>query len=60
MSSQKSLQERIVNEIESTYNSIATYKKGSKKRIELLEHKLKSLKMMLAKIDDDEHIKPVI
>ena len=56
----KSLQERIVNEIESTYHSMASYKNDSKNRIELLEHKLKSLKMMPAKIDDDETKKPAI
>ncbi len=58
MSSQKSLQERIVNEIESTYNSIATYKKTSKNRLEIMEHKLKSLKMMLAKVDGQKGKKP--
>ncbi len=58
MSSQKSLQERIVNEIESTYNSIATYKKISKNRLEIMEHKLKSLKMMLAKVDEQKKKKP--
>ena len=65
-----SLQERIVKEITSTYNSIAEYKnytsKGSSfknpidpstaaRRIQVVEHKLKALKMMLAKIDDGEH-----
>ena len=65
-----SLQERIVREITSTYNSIAEYKsytrKGSEfttpidtptaeRRIQVVEHKLKALKMMLAKIDDGEH-----
>ena len=64
-----SLQERIVNEITSTYNSIAAYKNHTSKsvsytseldistaerRIQLVEHKLKALKMMLAKIDDGE------
>jgi len=58
MSSQKSLQERIVNEIESTYNSIATYKKTSNNRLEIMEHKLKSLKMMLAKVDGQIGKKP--
>ena len=65
-----SLQERIVKEITSTYNSIAEYKtytrKGSSfktpidastaaRRIQVVEHKLKALKMMLAKIDDGEY-----
>ena len=65
-----SLQERIVNEITSTYNSIAEYKNHTIKtnsrdrsydrttadrRIQIVEHKLKALKMMLAKIDDGEH-----
>ena len=64
-----SLQERIVNEITSTYNSIATYKDHTSKgisrnkihgstadrRIQIVEHKLKALKMMLAKIDDNGH-----
>lgn len=65
-----SLQERIVKEITSTYNSIAEYKNHTiksisrnevldtstaKRRIEIVEHKLKALKMMLAKIDDGEH-----
>ena len=58
MSASKSLKERIVNEIESTYNSIASYKNTSKKRVELIEHKLKYLKMMLAKVDDNEERKP--
>lgn len=64
-----SLQERIVNEISSTYKSIAAYKTYTRKRsarnkaldqtvaarrIEVVEHKLKALKMMLAKIDDGE------
>lgn len=66
----KSLQERIVKEITSTYNSIADYKSHAnnriahnkmldvptaERRIEIVEHKLKALKMMLAKIDDGEH-----
>ena len=55
MSSFKSLQERIVNEIESTYISIATYKNTAKDRVEIIEHKLKTLKMMLAKVDDGNH-----
>ncbi|NNC69818.1 MAG: hypothetical protein HKN90_03240 [Flavobacteriaceae bacterium] len=65
-----SLQERIVNEITSTYNSIAEYKSHTlnsfsrnnnldrttaERRIELVEHKLKALKMILAKIDDGEY-----
>lgn len=65
-----SLQERIVNEITSTYNSIAEYKNytvksisnnvvldrsTAKRRIEIVQHKLKALKMMLAKIDDGAH-----
>lgn len=65
-----SLQERIVKEITSTYNSIAEYKnytvKGisknkildqhtAQRRIHIVEHKLKALKMMLAKIDDGKH-----
>ncbi|MDJ0645155.1 MAG: hypothetical protein QNJ57_04145 [Flavobacteriaceae bacterium] len=65
-----SLQERIVKEITSTYNSIAEYKNHTLKsisrnkvldrstaerRIEIVEHKLKALKMMLAKIDDGDH-----
>ena len=65
-----SLQERIVNEITSTYNSIAKYKDHTiqrvsksnmhdrttaERRIEVVEHKLKALKMMLAKIDDGDH-----
>jgi RNA polymerase-binding transcription factor DksA len=66
MSSPKSLQERIVSEIESTYESIAayknrtftngasSYKKTAKQRVQLIEHKLKSLKMMLAKVDNGE------
>ncbi len=58
MSSQKTLQERIVNEIESTYTSIAAYKKTSKSRLGILEHKLNSLKMMLAKVDDQKEKKP--
>ena len=51
----KSLQERIVNEIESTYISLATYKNTAKERVEIIEHKLKTLKMMLAKVDDGDH-----
>jgi len=51
MNPRKTLQERIVSEIESTYNSLATYKNTADKRVELIEHKLKSLKMMLAKVD---------
>jgi hypothetical protein len=58
MRSAKSLQERIVNEIESTYNSLANYKNTTKGRIELIEHKLKSLKMMLAKVDDSKEKRP--
>ncbi len=65
-----SLQERIVKEITSTYNSIAEYKNYASKgaslqtpidpstaarRIQVVEHKLKALKMMLAKIDDEEY-----
>ncbi len=65
-----SLQDRIVNEITSTYNSIAQYKdhttrsisKNSRldrttaeRRIQIVEHKLKALKMMLAKIDNGDH-----
>ncbi len=57
MSSHKSLQERIVSEIESTYNSLAAYKNTTKGRVELIEHKLKSLKMMLAKVDDTHQLK---
>ena len=55
----KSLQERIVNEIESTYKSLANYKNKTKDRVEIIEHKLKSLKMMLAKVDDEDK-KPAI
>lgn len=66
MNLQKSLQERIVSEIESTYTSIAAYKNRdfkennkftitAKKRVELIEHKLKALKMMLAKVDDGDY-----
>ena len=55
MSSFISLQERIVNEIESTYISIATYKNNAKDRVEIIEHKLKTLKMMLAKVDAGNH-----
>lgn len=66
-----SLQDRIVNEINSTYSSIETYKHhtskklssnkdidvaAAKRRIEVVEHKLKALKMMLAKIDNGETI----
>ncbi len=65
-----SLQERIVKEITSTYNSIAEYKSYTNqrtalkppidastaaRRIQVVEHKLKALKMMLAKIDDSEY-----
>ncbi len=61
----KSLQERIVSEIDSTYDSITAYKNRvfdknnehavtAKRRVELFEHKLKALKMMLAKVDDSE------
>jgi len=57
MSLPKSLQERIVSEIENTYNSLAIYKNTSKERVELIEHKLKSLKMMLAKVDETHHLK---
>jgi hypothetical protein len=66
MSLQKSLQERIVSEIESTYTSITAYKNRafdknnehavtSKRRVELIEHKLKALKMMLAKVDAGDY-----
>ena len=66
MSLQKSLQERIVSEIESTYTSITAYKNRvfdnnndhavtAKRRVELIEHKLKALKMMLAKVDDGDY-----
>ena len=62
----KSLQERIVSEIESTYASITAYKNRvfdknnehaitARRRVELFEHKLKALKMMLAKVDDGNH-----
>jgi len=69
MSSYKSLQERIVSEIESTYNSITAYKNRiatnsdlsykdtSKQRVKIIEHKLKTLKMMLAKVDDGDYRK---
>ena len=36
----KSLQERIVSEIESTYISLATYKNTAKERVEIIEHKI--------------------
>lgn len=66
MKPHKSLKERIVSEIESTYTSITTYKNNAnqkstdlgvkaKRRVELIEHKLKALKMMLAKVDDREN-----
>ncbi len=58
MSHQKTLQDRIVNEIESTYSSLAKCKDSTKGRIELIEHKLKSLKMMLAKVDGQDEKKP--
>jgi hypothetical protein len=62
----KSLQERIVSEIESTYISIADYKNRvfeinsehavtAERRVELIEHKLKALKMMLVKVDDGDY-----
>jgi len=68
MGPQKSLQERIVSEIESTYTSITAYKNRvfeesneyantAKRRVELIEHKLKTLKMMLAKVDDGDYNK---
>ena len=66
MGLQRSLQERIVSEIESTYSSITAYKNRefdknnehaltAKGRVELIEHKLKALKMMLAKVDDGDY-----
>ena len=58
---------KIVKEIDSTYNAIAAYKnqtnksakinasyqKTARRRLEIIEYKLKSLKIMLAKIDND-------
>tara|TARA_R110002073_G_scaffold72537_1_gene177134 strand:- start:98562 stop:98792 length:231 start_codon:yes stop_codon:yes gene_type:complete len=63
----KILKLKIVKEIDSTYSSIAAYKKQTSKpvnlsvtyqktaarRLEIIEYKLKSLKIMLAKIDND-------
>ena len=56
-----SLQERIVNEINTTYNSLRMYKNNStnkdvliaERKIQIAEHKLKALKMMLAKMDSN-------
>lgn len=61
--SSKSLQNRIVEEINSTYKAIQSYKSQSSsdlaktdRKIQIVEHKLKVLKMMLAKIDNGEQV----
>lgn len=61
--STKSLQSRIVEEINSTYTSIQSYRNQSsndvatnERKIQIVEHKLKALKMMLAKIDNGEQV----